>query len=86
MEDSFENVIRSRSQRTRKMRAARRSVTFTDACDMARKRLQLMLLGEYWRFMSCRKVVRNRFTVFSVAKVPLMTWLTQLHLHLLPLP
>jgi len=39
--------------------------TFADACDMARKRLQLMLLGEYWRFMSCRKVARNRFHRFQ---------------------
>jgi len=39
--------------------------TFDEACDMARARLRMLLSGEYWRFMSCRKVARNRFHRFQ---------------------
>jgi len=40
-------------------------LTYADACEKARVRLELMLSGEYWRFMSCRKVARNRFRRFQ---------------------
>jgi len=39
--------------------------TFAEACDMARARLPMLLSGEYWKFMSCRKVARNRFHRFQ---------------------
>lgn len=39
--------------------------TYDDACEKARVRLEMMLSGEYWRFMSCRKVARNRFRRFQ---------------------
>lgn len=35
--------------------------TYKEACEAAQKRLQVMLYGNYWKFMSCRKLARNRF-------------------------
>ena len=41
---------------------------YEEACDAAKERLRLMLSGEYWRFMSCRKVARNRFHRFQLGQ------------------